>query len=101
MPVFTLIGQRVPNLAKGALRRAICLTEVGRPIDSEDSQGPRQLLFPRRSVRSLAHPLIMRTLHGYFFRELLKTFGMTALALTLLVVMGGGVANIFKTQGVG
>lgn len=43
----------------------------------------------------------MRTLHAYFGRELLKTFGMTAAALTALIVMGGGVANIFRGQGVG
>ncbi|MEK6644442.1 MAG: LptF/LptG family permease [Planctomycetota bacterium] len=43
----------------------------------------------------------MRTLHLYFARELLKTFLMTSLALTLLVVMGGGVANIFKGEGIG
>lgn len=43
----------------------------------------------------------MRTLHLYFARELLKTFLMTSVALTLLVVMGGGVANIFKGEGIG
>ena len=43
----------------------------------------------------------MRTLHLYLGRELLKTFFMTSLALTLLVVMGGGVANIFKGEGIG
>ncbi len=43
----------------------------------------------------------MRTLHTYFGRELLKTFGMTAAALTVLIVMGGGVANLFKGEGVG
>jgi lipopolysaccharide export LptBFGC system permease protein LptF len=43
----------------------------------------------------------MRTLHLYFARELLKTFALTAMALTLLVVMGGGVANIFKGEGIG
>ncbi len=43
----------------------------------------------------------MLTLHLYLGRELLKTFLMTAVALTLLVVMGGGVANIFRSEGVG
>lgn len=43
----------------------------------------------------------MRILHGYILRELLKTFAMTAVALTLLVVMGGGVANIFKADAIG
>lgn len=43
----------------------------------------------------------MLTLHLYLGRELLKTFAMTSIALTLLVVMGGGVANIFRGEGVG
>ncbi len=43
----------------------------------------------------------MLTLHAYIARELLKTFAMTSVALTLLVVMGGGVANIFRSQGIG
>lgn len=43
----------------------------------------------------------MLTLHLYLARELLKTFAMTAVALTLLVVMGGGVANIFRGEGIG
>ena len=43
----------------------------------------------------------MRTLHTYFGRELLKTFGMTAAALTVLIVMGGGVANLFRGEGIG
>ncbi|HWL94541.1 MAG TPA: LptF/LptG family permease [Phycisphaerae bacterium] len=43
----------------------------------------------------------MRTLHLYFGRELLKTFLMTAAALTMLIVMGGGVANIFRAEGIG
>lgn len=43
----------------------------------------------------------MVTLHLYFGRELLKTFLMTAAALTLLIVMGGGVANIFRAEGIG
>lgn len=42
---------------------------------------------------------MMITLHLYLARELLKTFALTAVALTLLVVMGGGVANIFKGEG--
>jgi lipopolysaccharide export LptBFGC system permease protein LptF len=43
----------------------------------------------------------MRTLHAYLARELLKTFLMTTVALTLLLVMGGGVANIFRSQAIG
>lgn len=43
----------------------------------------------------------MRTLHTYFGRELLKAFLMTAVALTILMVMGGGVANIFRGEGIG
>ncbi|MFH1419324.1 MAG: LptF/LptG family permease [Planctomycetota bacterium] len=43
----------------------------------------------------------MLTLHLYYARELLKTFLMTAVALTLLIVMGGGVANLFRGQGIG
>lgn len=44
---------------------------------------------------------MMLTLHLYLARELLKTFALTAIALTLLVVLGGGVANIFKGEGIG
>ena len=44
---------------------------------------------------------MIKTLHGYFFRELLKTFLLTALALTGLLVMGGGVANILRAEGLG
>lgn len=44
---------------------------------------------------------MLRTLHGYLLRELLKTFAMTATALTALLVMGGGVANLFRTPGLG
>jgi len=43
----------------------------------------------------------MTTLHTYLARELLKTFALTSVALTLLVVMGGGVANIFRGEGMG
>lgn len=50
----------------------------------------------RRPISSM-----MRTLHLYLARELLKAFGLTAIALTLLVVLGGGVANIFKGEGIG
>lgn len=42
----------------------------------------------------------MRTLHAYFARETLKTFSMTSMALTILLVMGGGVANLFRGEGV-
>jgi len=43
----------------------------------------------------------MRTLHAYIARELIKTFLMTSVALTLLIVMGGGVANLFRGEGLG
>ena len=43
----------------------------------------------------------MLILHFYLARELLKTFLMTSVTLTLLVVMGGGVANIFRGEAVG
>ncbi|HVP09813.1 MAG TPA: LptF/LptG family permease [Phycisphaerae bacterium] len=43
----------------------------------------------------------MLILHLYLARELLKTFIMTSITLTLLVVMGGGVANIFRGEAVG
>ena len=44
---------------------------------------------------------LMRTLHSYLARELAKTFLLTCVALTLLIVMGGGVANVFRSEGVG
>lgn len=43
----------------------------------------------------------MRTLHGYAAKELLKIFLMTTVALTVLLVMGGGVANLFRGEGAG
>lgn len=43
----------------------------------------------------------MWTLHSYFGRELLKNFVMTCSALTILIVMGGGVSNIFQSEGLG
>ncbi len=43
----------------------------------------------------------MWTLHSYFGRELLKNFLMTCAALTILIVMGGGVTNIFRSEGLG
>jgi len=43
----------------------------------------------------------MRTLNRYFGRELLRGFVLTAIALTMLVVMGGGVSSLFKSQGIG
>ncbi len=42
----------------------------------------------------------MKTLHLYLGRELLKAFALTTIALTLLVTMGGGVANLFRSQGI-
>lgn len=44
---------------------------------------------------------IMRTLHAYFGRELLKTFLMTSAALALLIIMGGGLGNMFVAEGIG
>ncbi|MFO0972449.1 MAG: LptF/LptG family permease [Phycisphaerae bacterium] len=43
---------------------------------------------------------MLKTLHFYFARELFKTFALTLVALTILVTMGGGVANVFRNQGV-
>jgi lipopolysaccharide export LptBFGC system permease protein LptF len=43
----------------------------------------------------------MLTLHAYTARELLKTFAMTLTALTVLLVMGGGVANLFRGETAG
>lgn len=40
------------------------------------------------------------TLHGYILRELLKTFGLTLLALTALFTMGGGLYNAVSSEGV-
>lgn len=41
-----------------------------------------------------------KTLHLYFLRELLKAFTLTTIALTILITMGGGVANMFRSQGI-
>ena len=43
----------------------------------------------------------MVTLYGYVLRELLKTFGLTLLALTALFTLGGGLYNVLKYEGVG
>lgn len=43
----------------------------------------------------------MTTLHAYILRELLKTFGLTVLALTALFTMGGGVYNVVGGSGIG
>lgn len=43
----------------------------------------------------------MLTLHLYFGRELFKTFLMTSAALSLLIIMGGGIGNIFSSEGIG
>lgn len=43
----------------------------------------------------------MKTLYAYFAREMLKAFTLTLIALTLLIVMGGGVASMFASQGLG
>ncbi len=42
----------------------------------------------------------MITLHGYILRELLKSFGLTILALTALFTMGGGLYNVLSVEGV-
>jgi lipopolysaccharide export LptBFGC system permease protein LptF len=42
----------------------------------------------------------MVTLHGYILRELLKSFGLTVLALTALFTMGGGLSTVIKFEGV-
>ncbi|MGE3181501.1 MAG: LptF/LptG family permease [Phycisphaerae bacterium] len=41
----------------------------------------------------------MYTLHGYFLRELLKTFALTTVALTVMLTMGGLVFNILRFEG--
>lgn len=42
----------------------------------------------------------MVTLHGYILRELLKSFGLSILALTALFTMGGGLRTVIKYEGV-
>lgn len=42
----------------------------------------------------------MATLHGYILRELLKTFALALLALTVIFTMGGGLLNIVRYEGV-
>ena len=42
----------------------------------------------------------MFTLHAYILRELLKSFGLSILALTALFTMGGGLYNVLKVEGV-
>jgi hypothetical protein len=42
----------------------------------------------------------MVTLHAYVLRELLKSFGLTVLALTALFSMGGGLYNVVQVEGV-
>jgi len=42
----------------------------------------------------------MATLHSYILRELLKSFGLSVLALTALFTMGGGLYNVLKFEGV-
>jgi len=39
------------------------------------------------------------TLHRYILRDLLRNFAFSGLALILVVTMGGGVANLLRTQG--
>jgi lipopolysaccharide export LptBFGC system permease protein LptF len=41
----------------------------------------------------------MVTLHAYILRELLKTLGLTVLALTALFTMGGGLYNVIRFEG--
>ena len=40
-----------------------------------------------------------RTLHGYFLRELLKTFALATVALTGLLTMGGALFNVLRFEG--
>ena len=42
----------------------------------------------------------MKTLHGYILRELLKTFGLSVLALTGLFTMAGGLLSIVRYEGI-
>jgi lipopolysaccharide export LptBFGC system permease protein LptF len=42
----------------------------------------------------------MVTLHAYLLRELLKTFGLSVLALTALFALGGGLYNVMRFPGV-
>lgn len=42
----------------------------------------------------------MVILHAYVLRELLKTFGLALLALTVLFTMGGGLYNVISYEGV-
>lgn len=39
-------------------------------------------------------------LHGYILRELLKTFGLTLAALTVLFTLGGGLFNTLRFEGI-
>jgi lipopolysaccharide export LptBFGC system permease protein LptF len=43
----------------------------------------------------------MTTLHRYVLRELLKTFGLAAVAITLLMVLAGGVYSMISQEGIG
>lgn len=54
-----------------------------------------------RTIVADGHSKYMKTLHAYFAREMLKAFTLTLVALTLLIVMGGGIASIFTSQGLG
>ncbi len=42
----------------------------------------------------------MVTLHAYILRELLKSFGLALVALTVLFTMGGGLYNVVRYEGV-
>jgi lipopolysaccharide export LptBFGC system permease protein LptF len=42
----------------------------------------------------------MLTLHSYILRELLKTFGLTLAALTVLFTLSGGAFNVIRFEGV-
>lgn len=43
---------------------------------------------------------MLLTLQSYIFRELLKTFGLAVLALTVLFTLGGGLYNAMRYEGV-
>ncbi len=43
---------------------------------------------------------MMWSLHGYFLRELLKTFALALLAMTGMLVMAGGLYNVVRLEGI-
>ncbi|RMF79511.1 MAG: LptF/LptG family permease, partial [Planctomycetota bacterium] len=53
-----------------------------------------------RAGRAWDEPTPMRTLHWYILRELLKTFALTVVALSVLFTMGGGLYNVMRYEGI-